>query len=197
MYELLYIGFNRSLWEQTVTFHGVFVKIKFLLASIIDWFERRFKEICPSVHFRNLYWCLFQDLSTNRVKRQDVSPLGESEVLVVGAPYQADVNDPYIQEIASSALAEIDGRSNAVYKQKVLRIAEARKQVWLLLICIIAVVYCIVHYSKIPWIRYSWYWALEADISQLGISYVTSSVHTDCLSLSHVTATFPAVSPLS
>jgi hypothetical protein len=72
-----------------------------------------------------------------------------------GGVTQANVSDPYIQEIASSALAEIDGRSNALYRQKVLRIVEARQQVFLLLICIIAVVYCIVYYSKIPLIRYS------------------------------------------
>ena len=66
-----------------------------------------------------------------------------------GGTTQTDVNDPYIQQIASSALAEIDGRSNALYKQKVLRIVEAQQQVCLLLICIIAVVYCIVYYSNI------------------------------------------------
>jgi uncharacterized alkaline shock family protein YloU len=74
---------------------------------------------------------------------------------VPGGINQADVSDPYIQEIASSALAEIDGRSNANYKQKILRIVEARKQVCVLLICTVAVVYCIVYYSKIPLIRYS------------------------------------------
>ena len=73
----------------------------------------------------------------------------------LGAITQADVNDPYIQEIASSALAEIDGRSNALYRQKVLRIVEAQQQVWLLLICILAVVFCIFYCSKIPLIQYS------------------------------------------
>jgi hypothetical protein len=71
------------------------------------------------------------------VKRQGLSVPGAS----LGGITQADVNDPYIQEIASSALAEIDGRSNALYRQKVLRIVEAQQQVCLLLICIIAVVY--------------------------------------------------------
>lgn len=74
---------------------------------------------------------------------------------VLGGINQADVNDSYIQEIASSALAEIDMRSNAHYKQKILRIVEAQKQVCLLLICTVAVIYCIVYYSKIPLIRYS------------------------------------------
>jgi len=63
------------------------------------------------------------------VKRQDHSPPGESADIAVGAPAQADVSDSYIQEIASSALAEIDGRSNALYRQKVLRIVEAQQQV--------------------------------------------------------------------
>jgi len=71
-----------------------------------------------------------------------------------GGITQADVNDSYIQEIASSALAEIDGRSNALYRQKVLRILDARQQVCLVLICIVVVVYCIVYYSKIPLIQY-------------------------------------------
>jgi len=48
---------------------------------------------------------------------------------LTGASAQADVNDPYIQEIASSALAELDRRSNALYRQKVVRIVEAQKQV--------------------------------------------------------------------
>ena len=91
---------------------------------------------------------------------------------MLGGIDQADVNDPYIQGIASSALAEIDGRSNAHYKQKILRIVEARQQVCLLLICTVAVVYCIVYYAKIPLIRYSRYLALEAGISQTRISYV-------------------------
>jgi hypothetical protein len=48
---------------------------------------------------------------------------------LTGAPTQADVNDPYIQEIASAALAEIDRRSNALYRQKVVKIVKAQKQV--------------------------------------------------------------------
>jgi hypothetical protein len=60
-------------------------------------------------------------LSENRVKRQ-------ADVLV-GAPAQADVSDPYIQEMASTALAEVDRRSNALYTQKVVRIVNAQKQV--------------------------------------------------------------------
>ena len=48
---------------------------------------------------------------------------------LTGAPVQADINDPYIQEIANAALAEVDGRSNALYRQKVVRIVEAKKQV--------------------------------------------------------------------
>ena len=48
---------------------------------------------------------------------------------LTGAPNQADVSDPYIQEIASAALAEVDRRSNALYRQKVVRIVEAQKQV--------------------------------------------------------------------
>jgi len=48
---------------------------------------------------------------------------------LTGAPTQADVSDPYIQDIASAALAEVDRRSNALYRQKVVRIVEAQKQV--------------------------------------------------------------------
>jgi Cystatin domain. len=62
-----------------------------------------------------------QELSTNQVKKR-------SDALT-GAPSPADVNDPYIQEIASTALAEVDRRSNALYRQKVVRIVKAQKQV--------------------------------------------------------------------
>jgi hypothetical protein len=48
---------------------------------------------------------------------------------LTGAPSPADVNDPYIQEIAGAAVAEVDRRSNALYRQKVVRIVEAHKQV--------------------------------------------------------------------
>jgi hypothetical protein len=48
---------------------------------------------------------------------------------LVGAPAEADISDPYIQEIASAAVAEVDRRSNALYRQKVVRIVEAQKQV--------------------------------------------------------------------
>ncbi|PNF32289.1 hypothetical protein B7P43_G16846, partial [Cryptotermes secundus] len=62
-----------------------------------------------------------QELSPNKAKKH-------TDVLV-GAPTEADVSDPYIQDIASTALAEVDRRSNALYKQKVVRIVEAEKQV--------------------------------------------------------------------
>jgi hypothetical protein len=66
-------------------------------------------------------WFLFQEIPASRVRRH-------TDVLV-GAPTQANLNDPYIQEIASAALAEIDRQSNALYRQKVVRIVEAQKQV--------------------------------------------------------------------
>jgi hypothetical protein len=96
-------------------------KIKFLLASFIDFFDTQCKVICRSVDFNNLYWFLFQELSRDQVKRHPDT--------LVGAPAQADVSDPYIQEIASAAVAEVDRRSNALYRQKVVRIVEAQKQV--------------------------------------------------------------------
>jgi hypothetical protein len=74
--------------------------------------------------------------------------------LVPGAPYPADVNDPYIQEIANAALAEIEGRSNALYRQKVVRIVEAQKQVCFILICIVTDVCSMVYNNKIPLVRY-------------------------------------------
>jgi hypothetical protein len=64
---------------------------------------------------------LFQELSPNKVKKH-------TDVLV-GAPTEADINDSYIQDIASTALAEVNRRSNALYRQKVVRIVEAQKQV--------------------------------------------------------------------
>jgi hypothetical protein len=70
------------------------------------------------------YLCLFQELPTNRVKRH-------ADVLVGarGSPAQANLDDPYIQEVARSALAEVDRRSNAAYRQKIVRIVNAQKQV--------------------------------------------------------------------
>jgi hypothetical protein len=64
---------------------------------------------------------LLQELSRNKTKKH-------TDVLV-GAPTEADVSDSYIQDIASTALAEVDRRSNALYRQKVVRIVEAQKQV--------------------------------------------------------------------
>jgi hypothetical protein len=65
--------------------------------------------------------CLFQESSPNQGKKH-------TDVLV-GAPTEADVDDSYIRDISSFALAEIDRRSNALYRQKVVRIVEAQKQV--------------------------------------------------------------------
>jgi hypothetical protein len=65
------------------------------------------------------------------------------------------VSDPYIQNIANDALIELDWRSNAYSRQKIVRIVQALQQVCFVLICIVAVVYCIVYYSKIPLIQYS------------------------------------------
>jgi hypothetical protein len=71
----------------------------------------------------------------------------EHSLPLLGGITQADVSDPYIQEIANAASAEVDGISNALYRQKVVRIVEARKQVCLLLICIVTDGCSIVYYS--------------------------------------------------
>ena len=75
--------------------------------------------------------------------------------VLTGAPAQADITDPYIQEIANTASAEVDGRSNALYRQKLVRIVEAQKQVCIVLICIVTDGCSIVYYIKIPSVRYS------------------------------------------
>jgi hypothetical protein len=75
------------------------------------------------------------------VKRLAISP--------PGAPAQADVSDPYIQEIASAALVELDRRSNALYKQKIVRILNAQQQVCFVLICIFILFCSIVSYIRI------------------------------------------------
>ena len=75
--------------------------------------------------------------------------------VLAGAPVQADISDPYIQEIANAALVEVDGRSNALYRQKVVRIVEARKQVCIVLICIVTDGCSIVYHIKIPLVWYS------------------------------------------
>jgi hypothetical protein len=79
--------------------------------------------------------------------------------VLTGAPVQANTTDPYIQEIANTALAEVDGRSNTLYRQKVVRIVEAQKQVCIVLICIVTDGCSIVHYIKIPLGWYSWYFS--------------------------------------
>jgi hypothetical protein len=48
---------------------------------------------------------------------------------LVGEPAEADVNDAYNQEMASTALAEVERMSNALYRQKFVRIVNAQKQV--------------------------------------------------------------------
>jgi len=107
-------------------------------------------------------------MSTSRVKRQYHSLLGT----LPGPFTQANSSDPYIQEIANAALFEIDWRSNSYSRQKILRIVSAQMQVCPLLICIVAVVYCFVYYSKIPLIHYSRYLTLEAGILQTGNLHV-------------------------
>jgi hypothetical protein len=80
-----------------------------------------YKVVYHIVHCKNSYHCLFQELSTNRLKKRHDA--------LTGAPSPADIDDPYIQEIANAALAEVDRRSNALYRQKVVRIVKAQKQV--------------------------------------------------------------------
>jgi len=62
---------------------------------------------------------LFQEQSTSEL----------SQLPLPGGITEADGSDSYIQEIASFALDEIDRRSDAPYRQKILRIVEAQKQV--------------------------------------------------------------------
>ena len=64
-----------------------------------------------------------------------------------GGINQADVNDPYIQEMASFAVGALDGINYpliSLYRKRIHRILEASQQVCSLLICIVAVVYCTV-----------------------------------------------------
>jgi hypothetical protein len=68
--------------------------------------------------------------------------------VLVGAPAQADVGDSYIQEIARTALAEVDRRSNAVYRQKIVRIVNAQTQVFLVLIFILSIMCTITYCSN-------------------------------------------------
>ncbi|PSN29667.1 hypothetical protein C0J52_23971 [Blattella germanica] len=60
-----------------------------------------------------------------RVKR-DTSETDHPRL--IGGPIDADTNDTYIQELAGTALEEVDRRSNAIYKQQIVRIIEAKKQ---------------------------------------------------------------------
>ncbi|XP_069682652.1 uncharacterized protein [Periplaneta americana] len=68
--------------------------------------------------------------TANRAKReQSVNRRKRHADVLVGAPIQADINDPAVQEMANLALTELDRTSNALYKQKIVHILEARKQV--------------------------------------------------------------------
>jgi hypothetical protein len=95
------------------------------LGLFVDLFDRRFKVICPSVHFRNLYWGLFQELSTSRKKRLAVPGGGTTNL--------TDVCDPFIRGIIIYALGVMDWRSNSVCRQKVIRVVDAQYQVCFLL----------------------------------------------------------------
>jgi hypothetical protein len=57
IYELLFCAFNEKLQFNRTHCNILWCicKIKFLLGLFVDLFDRRFKVICPSVHFRNLY----------------------------------------------------------------------------------------------------------------------------------------------
>jgi len=47
----------------------------------------------------------------------------------LGGVAPADVNDPYIQEIAKFSVAELDKGTNALYQRTIVRLIEAKKQV--------------------------------------------------------------------
>ena len=91
--------------------------------------------------------CVFQELSADRVKRD--------AVLMPGAPAEADVSEPYIREIADTSLAEVDRISNSLYRQKVVRIVAAQKQVCIVLICVVTVACSIVYFIKIALVQSS------------------------------------------
>ena len=71
-----------------------------------------------------------------------------------GGINEGDSNQPFIQEI-DVALAYIEDTSTYDNRLRITNILEARQQVCLLLICIVAVVYCTVYYNTIPLIQYS------------------------------------------
>ena len=48
---------------------------------------------------------------------------------LLGGPQSVDVEDPYVKELASFALLEIDKGLNSPYQQKVVRVVEAKRQV--------------------------------------------------------------------
>jgi Cystatin domain len=48
---------------------------------------------------------------------------------LIGGPVVADINDPYIQEIAKFSVAEMDKGSNALYHRTIVRLIEAKKQI--------------------------------------------------------------------
>ena len=76
-------------------------------------------------------------------------------VLILGAPAEADVSEPYIREVADTSLAEVDRISNSLYRQKVVRIVAAQKQVCIVLICVVTVACSIVYFIKIALVQSS------------------------------------------
>ena len=72
-----------------------------------------------------------------------------------GGINEGDSNQTFIQEIADVALAYFEEGNTYDNRLRITSILEARQQVCLLLICIVAVVYCTVYYNTIPLIQYS------------------------------------------
>jgi hypothetical protein len=57
------------------------------------------------------------------------APATRTRRALAGGLSAADINDPYIQEIAKFSVAEMDKGSNALYHRTIVRLIEARKQV--------------------------------------------------------------------
>ena len=54
----------------------------------------------------------------------------EKRSIHVGRSVPTEINDPYVLEMAKTALTELDKSSNSLYKHKISRIIEAQKKVF-------------------------------------------------------------------
>lgn len=96
--------------------------------------EQSSNQICNATSSEQPLVCSFKVWDQPWTKFREVQDVvcGNSRKkreMALGGPQQIDVEDPYVKELASFALVEIDKGLNSPYQQKVVRVVEAKTQV--------------------------------------------------------------------